>query len=166
MGQQAVQHHRFRIFANNSSTLYSVLWQVIDQLYDNNLDSDRTLPTNELLNRVFTIEGHLAQWRRGLSNKFQLVDHLALSKFISGSSPSNSSWNRTRLRTILTLRHTNVRLLLHRPVILSLLNHRDGSEAQASQDDVFYQLCNTSIKVSMEAASNLIAVVYVAVTGQ
>ena len=52
------------------------------------------------------------------------------------------------------------------PVILSLLNHRDGSEAQASQDDVFYQLCNTSIKVSMEAASNLIAVVYVAVTGQ
>ena len=148
--------------ADENSKLYSILFQVIDQLYGLNLGCDEPLSNSELLSQIFKLEDRLVNWQRELTNDLQLVDSDTVAVHATQLNLIDSLWVTLRLRIILTLRQTNLRLLLHRPVILRLLDRNDYARAGFHDDSLLQQMGTNSVRVCLNSASQLISLVHAA----
>ncbi|RFU24957.1 hypothetical protein B7463_g11376, partial [Scytalidium lignicola] len=111
--------------------------------------------------RVYGIETQLSEWQRGLPPEMKLivVEDLSASRLPSEHDPTGQMWTELRLRFILTLRYTNIRILLHRPVLVKFL---DGAEnPQDNQDTTLLQQVGAnSIQIALRSAKEIIRLVH------
>jgi hypothetical protein len=123
-------------FFSSTITLYRVMSSIINLLYDQNLGCGIATSDVETVARVFKLENDLLKWQ-STSCKPSLIIASDLPSAITEAeapifvAPSNedgrsipSSWwpvYELRLRIVITLRYNNLRILLHRPVLASLL---------------------------------------------
>ena len=101
-------------FLISSSSLYRVLGKVIVNCYHCNLEEVNKSSDMEFLRNVFQMEELLGDWARSLPSDLSL---LSVEEVLSIEPESI----RGKLRTILSLRYHNVRVLLHRPVVVQYL---------------------------------------------
>ncbi|QKX58192.1 uncharacterized protein TRUGW13939_05313 [Talaromyces rugulosus] len=128
--------HRCRYstdFFNATIRLYSILGNAIDLLYEGNLGSEDKILNYELITRVLRMRHLLEEWTE------QLPKHLGLIRAQNCTSQLGKDPTIDRFRTILTLRYHNIRLLIHRVVLVRLCDSLDdlnarGQDVLALQD--------------------------------
>lgn len=136
---------------------------IIDVLYGNNIACSFSSNVPDTVARVYKIESQLSEWQQLLPPRMKLIsmvdiesDHLPREDAVVGE------WQDLRLRFILTLRYTNIRILLHRPVLVKFL---DGLlNPQNSQDtSLLLQIGTSSIQIAVQSATEIICFVHIVV---
>lgn len=143
-----------------------MLFQIIEKLYGLNLGCDEPLRNGELLSHIFKFEDRLVKWQRELTDNLRLVDSDSITAHAVQSHVFDGAWVTLRLRIILTLRQINIRLLLHRPVILRLLDRNDNARVGYQDDSLLQQMGTNSVRICLESASQLISLVHAAIQSQ
>ena len=129
----------------------------MDQLYDSNLGCEENpLSPYELSSRVFRIRHSLATWTANLPPIMHIVELSDLDHVIDpGACPVQ-----IRLRTVLTLRYHNARILAHKVVIQRACAQIDNVTEENKLDaDAITDLARSSIPVLLDATSEIINIV-------
>jgi hypothetical protein len=113
---------------------------------------------------VYKIENQLSEWRRALPPQLKLITtgDLAPDRLPPEEEIAADTWQELRLRFILTLRYTNIRILLHRPVLVRFL---DGLDDPRDNQDVslLQQVGTNSIQISIRSAKEIICLVHLVI---
>ncbi|OQV06994.1 Fungal specific transcription factor domain-containing protein isoform 2 [Cladophialophora immunda] len=148
-------------FFNGTITLYKVLCTIIDSLYGQNLACSFKANAVDTVALVYKIENQLSEWQRGLPSHMRLIatQDILPERLPHVESSAEEAWRQLRLRFILTLRYTNVRILLHRPVLVKFL---DGLSNPANHQDtsLLQQVGTIHIQIAIKSAKEIICLVH------
>ena len=140
-------------FYNATISLYSIIGKILFQCYGGNLGYEQKLSPYDLVTRLAPIEQQLTGWRYGLPQDLTLHFFGNLNLYNTEFSLSE------RMKTMLTLRYHNVRLLLHRPVLIAFLD-QSGSFDPPSQDlQLLLQVDPNSFHTCIGSASEIVSIV-------
>jgi len=146
------------------STLYRILYTIIDQLYGNNIACSFKPSAAETVARVYKIESQLSEWQQGLPPELRLITTADLATEILPPEDDTAveAWQNLCLRFILTLRYTNIRILLHRPILVKFLEGFDTSPDNHEMS-LLRQVGTNSIQIAIQSAMEIIGLVQSAV---
>ncbi|KIY03377.1 uncharacterized protein Z520_00068 [Fonsecaea multimorphosa CBS 102226] len=148
-------------FFNGTIALYKVLCTIIDSLYGQNLACSFKSNAVDTVALVYKIENQLSEWQRGLPSHMRLIatQDILPERLPQVESSAEEAWRQLRLRFILTLRYTNVRILLHRPVLVKFL---DGLSNPANHQDtsLLQQVGTIHIQIAIKSAKEIIYLVH------
>ncbi|KKY32761.1 putative c6 transcription [Diaporthe ampelina] len=133
------------------STLYKIMWTIIDRLYDCNI----AYPENSVIStasQILEIEHQLLEWQASLPPLLSLTNPAEIR------SDNDFSLER-RFRVILTLRHHNVRLLAHRRIFDLYLASIERGRGYDSHESMLIQIGERSKNACLQTASELISIV-------
>ncbi|KAL4896204.1 fungal-specific transcription factor domain-containing protein [Aspergillus ambiguus] len=146
-------------FFNSTITLYKQMWNIIDILYGQNLGCDALLSVSEIVAHVFSVEQHLFSWEKCLPDSLRLVSPASIREVIQ--EPTNDfqslSW---KFRVILTLRYLNLRVLLHRPVLVRFIDACGGFQPDPQELKLLQQIGLNSMQICADSAMEIIDIVY------
>ena len=135
------------------------MWSVISLSYGGNIGIDQHTTAFDTVSRLFGMEQQLVEWERLLPSTLTLRQS---GEFLASTQISDpSSLALERFRTILTLRHHNVRVLLHRPILVKFLDitGRKSPETDIQEVNLMQQIGNNSVQICVQASMNIIKVV-------
>ncbi|KAH8671767.1 fungal-specific transcription factor domain-containing protein [Tricladium varicosporioides] len=140
-------------------TLYKIMWNVINLSYGSNVGFDTDITASDTVSRLFSIEQQLVDWERLLPPILGLreVDELnTISDFIDTETSLLK-----RFRTILALRYYNLRVLLHRPILVKFLNTIGKSVVNSDMQEVnlMQQIGSNSIQICVQSSMKIITIV-------
>jgi hypothetical protein len=137
---------------------------IIDQLYGNNIACSFKSSAVEAVATVYKIESHLSKWQEELPSDMRLTTATYLTKdsLPAEEGEAAEAWQNLRLRFILTLRYNNIRILLHRPLLVKFL---DGINNSSENHDIslLRQFGTNSIQIALQSAKEIIGLVHLAV---
>lgn len=142
-----------------SSTLYKQLWNILDLLYGQNIGCDTPISVSETVAHIFSMEQHLFTWERSLHTSLQLVSATILNQMPlhqTSPSPQYFSW---KFRVILTLRYLNLRVLLHRPVLVRFIAASRYTDRDPQDLKILQQIGINSMQIVTESAMEIIDIV-------
>ncbi|KAG2414300.1 hypothetical protein HFD88_003491 [Aspergillus terreus] len=146
-------------FFNSTITLYKQMWNVIDLLYGQNLGCDAPLSVSETVAQALSVERHLFSWEKCLPDSLRLISSAGINEIIQEPSADFqfSSW---KFRVILTLRYLNLRVLLHRPVLVRFIDACGGFQPDPQELKLLQQLGLNSMQICAESAMEIIDIVH------
>ncbi|XRM46491.1 hypothetical protein ABZX51_009523 [Aspergillus tubingensis] len=144
---------------NATITLYNQIWNAIDVLYGQNLGCDPPLSVSQTVAHVFSLEQELFAWERQLPNSLGLIKLHGVEE-AHKEAASDYDLVSLRFRIVLTLRFSNYRLLLHRPVLIQFLDACGRSEADTQQLQLLKQLGLSSMKICADSTMEIIDLVH------
>lgn len=136
-------------FYNATIDLYRTTWNVIDILYGQNLGKNgANEETSALIQYVVRFEQDLDDWVARLPEALKPVPH----DWMGG--PSNAA----RLRTILSMRYFNLKCLLHRPIVMKLLDNggRDFDTRREETESFNEMLVWQSVSSIVDSSTRII----------
>jgi hypothetical protein len=135
--------------------LYQLVGEIIDDVYQNNIECNTTIPSSELFERIIPIERKLSAWKSQLPPDLQVRSRDEILQDAK-ESPLFS-----RLCTVITLRYLNTRMLLHRPMISRfLLDHDRTKQGDLDEWNLLLKFGRSSLEVSMLAAVETIDLIH------
>ena len=141
-------------FFNATIILYRIMWKVIHLLYGGNLGSDDQTDVFDNITNLFSLEKQLTEWKGSLPPSLTVRESWELSKHREENLPV---WERSRV--VLTLRYHNVRILVHRPILVRFLDLA-GTENQDEQYVALLQQVGfNSVQTCVQAASEIVGLV-------
>ncbi|RLL96753.1 hypothetical protein CFD26_105631 [Aspergillus turcosus] len=141
--------------------LYVILYQVLDSCYGQNLGLQSALSTADSISRILEGQRRLNQWQAHLlpSLGLQIWKTLMTPEDVKTMEPH--SIIRLRFNIVLSVRYHNLRILLHRPRLESLLGsfqHDDGVSDQERR--ILRQMDFGSVQNCVESAVSIISMVH------
>lgn len=135
------------------------MWNVIDLLYGQNLGCDAPLSVSETVAQALSVERHLFAWEKCLPDSLRLLSSAGINEIIQEPSADFqlSSW---KFRVILTLRYLNLRVLLHRPVLVRFIDACGGFQPDPQELKLLQQLGLNSMQICAESAMEIIDIVH------
>ncbi|KAF9887006.1 hypothetical protein FE257_010622 [Aspergillus nanangensis] len=149
-------------FFNSTITLYKRMWSIIDLLYGQNLGCDAPLSVSETVAQVFSVEQHLFAWEKSLPDALRITTPAAL-KETNPELPGDSNFFSWKFRVILTLRYLNLRVLLHRPVLVRFIDACGGLQPDPQELRLLQQIGLNSMHICADSAMEIIDLVHQAV---
>ncbi|KAK1579948.1 fungal-specific transcription factor domain-containing protein [Colletotrichum navitas] len=140
------------LFWNASITLYGVTAAVIDDLYESNVGSTSAVSVTRTVSSVIHIGQKLGDWQASLPLSMQMVEPREVAN--PGAKPML-----LKLRVILTLRHHNLQILLHRPILDRCLQALDGGTKSPQKAATLEQAWHLSKTVCLRSAEATIRLV-------
>ncbi|OBR11179.1 Fungal specific transcription factor domain-containing protein [Colletotrichum higginsianum IMI 349063] len=140
------------MFWNATITLYRVTAAVIDDLYESNIGSISANPLSNTVSTVIRIGQQLADWQASLPLSMQLVEPGEVTN-------PETKLALLRLRVILTLRHHNLQILSHRPILDRCLQSLDGSPQSSQEAAALQQAWHLSRTMCLRSAEAIIRLV-------
>lgn len=135
------------------------MWNIIDLLYGQNLGCDAPLPVSETVAQVFSMEQHMFSWEKCLPDSLRLISPGMLKE--ATHAPANDiqffTW---KFRVILTLRYLNLRVLLHRPVLVRFVDACGGFQPDPQELRLLQQIGLNSMQICADSAMEIIDLVY------
>ena len=134
----------------------------IDLIYGSNLGCGDDPPDHELMIRILKLRQSLEEWTR------QLPPHMPLFKAAEYQQPLDADPNLNRLRSILTLRYHNLRILVNRVVLVRLFKAFDDNATDRSQDlDVagLRDIIGSTVDTCISSATAIVDLVHVVAKG-
>jgi hypothetical protein len=131
------------------STLYRILNQGLDYLYESNLGSGIYLPVAEITSSSLSMEQKLISWQSSLPSSITLIQ-------ASDIPPNGEGSILHKLRVVLTLRFHNTRILIHRPIIDRYLQLLSGLVMDEQEVATLQQLMSLSKGICLESARSII----------
>ena len=135
--------------ANHFSTLYNILGNVMQLLYGDNLGCDQMERSSEILPKILRLEERLDDWEKGTAEPLRPTNSWATTDDVSH-----------RLRVILTLRYLNLKLLIHRPIISSMLREMDGTDPNTTNLLSIEQARKVSLETCVKSSMEIITIVH------
>jgi hypothetical protein len=132
----------------------------IDLLYDRNLGADDRIPNYELITSVLRMRNSLEQWVE------QLPAHMRLIQAQNGITQLGKDPSINRSRTILSLQYHNIRLLVHRVVLVRLCDCLDDLEAHGYDSLCLRDIAWSTVHIALESATEIIDIVRTVVESQ
>jgi hypothetical protein len=142
-----------------SSTLYKQLWNILDLLYGQNIGCDTPLSVSETVAHIFSMEQHLFTWERSLHPSLQLVSTTILNGMPLDQTPPSHQYFSWKFRVILTLRYLNLRVLLHRPVLVKFIAASRYPDRDPQDLKILQQIGMNSMQIVTESAMEIIDIV-------
>lgn len=137
-----------------------MLQETINTLYGKNLACSALVNDVDTVSRVYKIETRLSEWQQQLPPEMKLVN--AKDIFAEGLTPADDAtedeWRQLRLRFVLTVRYINVRILLHRPILVKFME--DLRHPNNSPDlPILLQIGTTNIQIAAKSGMELLYLV-------
>ena len=131
---------------NTVRTLYRIMWNVINTSYGGNIGADIQLSVVDTISRTLQMEQQLVEWELKLPPDLTLRHATEVPPSPANVDPNGSSLEKFRI--ILALRHHNLRVLLHRPILVSFLDLAgSGSlDADPRTSTLLHQIGSNSIQ--------------------
>ncbi|KAL3446130.1 fungal-specific transcription factor domain-containing protein [Aspergillus insuetus] len=145
---------------NATITLYNQMSKTIDLLYGQNLGCDPPSSISEIIAHVFSLEQDLFSWERALPDSVRLISSLNQMRDLRNTTMSDFDFVGLRFRIILTLRYSNFRVLLHRPVLVRFIDSCGRLQSDAQQLQLLQQLGLNSIQISMDSTMQIIDLIH------
>lgn len=147
------------MFFNATTTLYKVMWSAIDSLYGCNIDWDDGASIFDLSSRTIPLEHQLSKWQTALPSAMSTITSTKLSSY------RNSLPDTLRFRFILTLRYHNLRILVHRPLVVKLLDVVSlGNEISPDESDIIQRTIEHNLSICTQSATEIALLVRFVVT--
>ncbi|RHZ43500.1 putative C6 transcription factor [Aspergillus thermomutatus] len=146
-------------FFNSTITLYKQMWNTMELLYGQNLGCDSSLSVSQTIAHTFSIEQSVFSWERSLPDTLRLTscESLRNDRSESATNLQSVTW---KLRVILTLRYLNLRVLLHRPVLVKFLDSCSGLQTDAQELKLLQQMGLNSLQICADSAIEIIDLVH------
>ena len=144
------------------STLYKIMWNIINQLYGGNIGCGPLMTALDTVSQLFIYEQQLSEWERQLPACLNIRN---INELIHRPDPSSSPLDRFQI--ILKLRYQNLRILLHRSVLVKYLDviGKLPDESDAQDGSLMLQFGSNSVQTSVQASMDIVAIVHTIVTG-
>lgn len=104
---------------------------------------------------MFSLEQDLFSWERALPESVRLLS-LDQMHHLRNTTASEFDLVALRFRIILTLRYSNFRVLLHRPVLVRFIDSCGRLQSDPQQLQLLQQLGLNSIQISMDSTMQII----------
>ncbi|KAK5052048.1 hypothetical protein LTR84_002852 [Exophiala bonariae] len=150
-------------FLNATIQVYNILWAIIEQLYGQNIGCGGSLNTNEIVTRLFSLEQKLSSWEQDLRPELRSLTYDQLMIMRGQTALTANQRAAQTLRIVLTLRHLNIRLLLHRPILVKFLEPESDSFDDIHDLQILRQIGSHSLQVCMHIAEEIISIVHTVV---
>ncbi|KAF7560760.1 hypothetical protein G7046_g3380 [Stylonectria norvegica] len=137
--------------------LYSIMGHTIELLYGNNMSDENKLPNYELTIRVLKMRHSLDEWSREIPPTMRLIQEQDISNH------TTKDLTLDRFHTILTLRYHNLRILIHRGVLVQLCDHMDDLGSQNYDILALMDAARSTVKICVESATDIIMLVHATV---
>jgi hypothetical protein len=144
----------------NTSGLYKELWNVLELLYGQNIGCDGPLPVSEIVAHIFSLEQHLFSWERSLTHPLQLISLDSIDNLPQIQMSSNTQCLSLKFQVILTLRYLNLRVLLHRPMLVKFITASRSSEHDPQDIRLLQQIGMNSLQICAYSAMEIIDIVH------
>lgn len=112
------------------------------------------------MSHIFSMEQHLFSWERSLPPPLQLVSTASLDNIPQqqlSSDPQYFSW---KFRVILTLRYLNLRVLLHRPVLVKFISASRSPDRDSQELKLLQQIGMNSMQICTDSAMEIIDIIH------
>ena len=138
------------------------MWNIINQLYGANIGCGPLSTALDTVSQLFTYEQQLGEWERQLPACLNLRN---INELIH--RPDSCAFYHGRFQIILKLRYHNLRILLHRPVLVKFLDviGKLPDESDAQDASLMLQFGSNSVQISVQASMDIVAIVHTIVTG-
>lgn len=144
----------------NTSGLYKELWNVLELLYGQNIGCDGPLPVSETVAHIFSLEQHLFSWERSLSHTLQLISSTSIENLPQYQMSSNTQYLSLKFQVILTLRYLNLRVLLHRPILVKFITASRSPDRDPQDMRLLQQIGMNSLQICADSAMEIIDIVH------
>ncbi|KAE8165540.1 fungal-specific transcription factor domain-containing protein [Aspergillus tamarii] len=143
---------------NSTIALYKRLANIIDILFDHNLDSGTALSINEIILHISSMEDSLCAWQISLPHGLTVLSAAGLHD--EQQEPiTNAEFFSRKFSVMISLRYYNIRTLLHRPTLASMIETcRHTTDQQGSQTLPLVGL--HSLEICTESAIATIDMIY------
>ncbi|KAM3083089.1 hypothetical protein ACMFMG_003756 [Clarireedia jacksonii] len=146
-------------FFNATITLYKIMWNVIYQLYGSNIGCGAPTTVLDTVSQLFAVEHQLSDWESLLPPSLELrhVNDFIHRLELAESTPSPLD----RFRVILKLRYFNLRILLHRPILVMFLDiiGKPPGDSNAQEANLLQQIGSNSVQVCVQSSMEIVAIV-------
>jgi hypothetical protein len=130
--------------------LYSILGDIIREIYNQNVSSRRQLKPDQLFSKVLKLEQDLARWKQELPAELRLIKRENLQ------DKQVQSLTFSRLPVVLTLRYLNVRVLLHRAVLAKILDDIEALTSTSDESSFLNVMGHVYLRVCVDSAMEII----------
>ncbi|PYH92137.1 hypothetical protein BO71DRAFT_421023 [Aspergillus ellipticus CBS 707.79] len=141
--------------------LYDILYRVLNSYYGNNLGLQNSLRTADSIAHILDEQRQLNKWRTQLvpSLGLHIYERLMTPEDVKDMNPQHII--RYRFDIVLSVRYHNLRILLHRPRLESLLEALWlPSDMLAEDKRIFMSMDVASVHSCLESASSIITIVH------
>ncbi|OWY42181.1 uncharacterized protein AALT_g1934 [Alternaria alternata] len=140
------------VFYSATITLYKILGEVIEVLYENNLGCEASVNLFGIASSLLQFEQKYIGWQHSLPASFSLI--VPGAQLFDGRGELN-----LRFRLILTLRFLNVRILTHRPMLSKYLELIANPHSDMQQMAILKQIGANSMRICINSAVDVIKLV-------
>lgn len=144
--------------------LYGVLYTILDQIYGQNLGYGDDLPISSIITRLFSMEGSLIDWESKLPRGLGIIQPNEVAQRLAQDEPASPSHLALKLQMVLTLRYLNVRLLLHRAVLVRVLGSNGSAGSVDHEAALLQHVGPNSTKTCLDSALHTLDLVHATVT--
>ncbi|CAI7569790.1 unnamed protein product [Penicillium palitans] len=147
-------------FFNSTIGLYKELWNVLELLYGQNIGCDGPLPVSETVAHIFSLEQHLFSWERSLAHPLQLISSANIENLPQDQMSSNTQYLSLKFQVILTLRYLNLRVLLHRPILVKFITASRSPDRDPQDMRLLQHIGMNSLQICADSATEIIDIVH------
>ena len=117
-----------------------------------------------MITKLYTIEGSLIDWESMLPGGLSIIQPNEVAQRLSQDEPASPSHLALKLQMVLTLRYLNVRLLLHRAVLLRILRSNGEAGSVDHEAALLQHIGPNSTKTCLDSAVHTLDLVHATVT--
>ncbi|RVX76020.1 hypothetical protein B0A52_00377 [Exophiala mesophila] len=146
--------------------LYKIMGKVIERQYNQNLAPEKPQEVLDIITPLASMDNELREWDHELPPEMRTISSTELAPILpllQRDGPPNIS-KRSQLH--LTMRCLNLRLLLHRPVLVKYLETSHSSNVDPTEEAMLSRLGSHSIYVCHRSATEIIKIVSALVQGR
>ncbi|KAJ5963484.1 uncharacterized protein N7479_003360 [Penicillium vulpinum] len=147
-------------FFNSTIGLYKQLWNVLELLYGQNIGCDGPLPVSETVAHIFSLEQQLFSWERSLAHPLQLTSSASIENLPYDQISPDSQCLSLKFQVILTLRYLNLRVLLHRPILVKFITASRCHDRDPQDMRLLQQIGMSSLQICADSAMEIIDIVH------
>lgn len=129
------------------------MWNVIDSLYGGNIGCESTASLFDIVGTLFQMEHHLAEWERALPRG------VGLRKSEDIPFRMDDTYQLERYRVIITLRYHNLRILIHRLVVVKFLDACGRTDRDEQELVLLQQIGLNSVQICVKSSLEIITIV-------
>jgi hypothetical protein len=141
------------------------MWTIINQLYGSNIGCGSESTVLDIVTPLFAIEQQISEWERQLPS---FLDQQNISNLIHlPESVTETHTSVDRFRIILKLRQHNVRILLHRPILVKFLDviGKSSGDIEIQEASLMQQIGSNSLQICAQSSMDIITTVRTIVEG-
>ena len=127
---------------------------IIESCFDGNVGFGESNVVFDNASHVFKMEQELINWKRALPNELTLRSSYEV---VSGEHEATTE---EKLKIILTLRYLNLRILLHRTILVKFLRIIDQSTLEIDESELVLQqqIGSSSMQICAHASKEIISI--------